>query len=91
MALIQCPECKKEVSDKAKNCPNCAYPFIEQTRKTWKATRLICVGVGTLGVLLMIHGESAKNSTAFEVGLLLLFLGVGGVIVSKIWVWWQHG
>jgi hypothetical protein len=47
--------------------------------------------VGTLGVLLMIHGESAKNSTAFEVGLLLLFLGVGGVIVSKIWVWWQHG
>lgn len=27
MALIKCPECGKEVSDKASTCPNCAYPF----------------------------------------------------------------
>lgn len=27
MALINCPECGKEVSDKAKACPNCAYPI----------------------------------------------------------------
>ncbi len=26
MALIKCPECGKEVSDKAKACPNCGYP-----------------------------------------------------------------
>lgn len=25
MALIKCPECKKEVSDKAVSCPNCGY------------------------------------------------------------------
>ena len=25
MALINCPECKKEISDKAKSCPNCGY------------------------------------------------------------------
>ncbi len=29
MALIQCPECGKEVSDKAIACPNCAYPISE--------------------------------------------------------------
>ena len=29
MALKNCPECDKEVSDKAKNCPNCGYPLIE--------------------------------------------------------------
>lgn len=29
MALIKCPECGKEVSDKAYNCPNCGYPFDE--------------------------------------------------------------
>lgn len=28
MALIQCPECGKEISDKAKNCPNCGVPII---------------------------------------------------------------
>lgn len=25
MALINCPECNKEISDKAKACPNCGY------------------------------------------------------------------
>lgn len=27
MALINCPECNKEISDKANNCPNCGYPI----------------------------------------------------------------
>jgi ribosomal protein L37E len=27
MALIKCPECGKEVSDKANNCLNCGYPL----------------------------------------------------------------
>ena len=27
MALINCPECGKEASDKAEKCPNCGYPF----------------------------------------------------------------
>lgn len=30
MALISCPECLKEISDKAKNCPNCGYPLEER-------------------------------------------------------------
>ena len=27
MALIKCPECGTEVSDKAAACPKCAYPI----------------------------------------------------------------
>lgn len=27
MALIQCPECGKEISEKATSCPNCGYAF----------------------------------------------------------------
>mgnify|MGYP002678385284 CR=1 FL=1 len=27
MALIKCPECGKEVSDKAEKCLNCGYPI----------------------------------------------------------------
>lgn len=30
MALIMCPECSKEISDKVKNCPNCGYPLVEE-------------------------------------------------------------
>lgn len=29
MALIKCPECKRDVSDKAVYCPNCGYPIEE--------------------------------------------------------------
>lgn len=29
MALIKCPECNKEISDKAISCPNCGYPLDE--------------------------------------------------------------
>lgn len=33
MALINCPECNHQVSDKAISCPNCGYPIssVEQT------------------------------------------------------------
>ncbi|MDE5803214.1 MAG: zinc-ribbon domain-containing protein [Lachnospiraceae bacterium] len=27
MALIKCPECGKEISDKASSCPGCGYPI----------------------------------------------------------------
>lgn len=29
MALIECKECKKEISDKAEKCPNCGCPVSE--------------------------------------------------------------
>lgn len=31
MALIKCPECKHDVSDKALSCPNCGYPMNSPT------------------------------------------------------------
>lgn len=34
MALINCPECNKEISDKAKSCPNCGFPIQEQIIKS---------------------------------------------------------
>ena len=30
MALIKCPECGKEISDKALSCPNCGFPMNEK-------------------------------------------------------------
>lgn len=32
MALIKCPECGKEISDKATICPNCGYPVSEMNK-----------------------------------------------------------
>ena len=30
MALIKCPECGKEISDKASSCPNCGFPIAQK-------------------------------------------------------------
>lgn len=32
MALINCPECNKEISDKAQVCPHCGYDLLESTQ-----------------------------------------------------------
>jgi hypothetical protein len=34
MALINCPECGKQVSTSAKSCPNCGYPVAEHVPQT---------------------------------------------------------
>ena len=39
MALIKCSECAKEISDKAKNCPNCGAPVVAHPRKKPKRIR----------------------------------------------------
>ena len=30
--LVRCPECNKEISDKAKTCPDCGYPIAINTK-----------------------------------------------------------
>lgn len=41
MALINCPECNKEISDKSIYCINCGYPIkIEEKDKLYKVTLL---------------------------------------------------
>lgn len=37
MSLILCPECTKEVSDKAKQCIHCGYPLDEYVKKINKS------------------------------------------------------
>jgi len=34
MALVQCPECGKEISDKAKQCIHCGYPLEDYAKET---------------------------------------------------------
>jgi hypothetical protein len=36
MALINCPECEKEISDKTQACPHCGFPIPEQKQQDAK-------------------------------------------------------
>lgn len=52
MALIKCPECGKEISDKATSCPNCGCPStdIEDAEKINDTTQ------GILALFLCVLG-----------------------------------
>ena len=41
MALIKCEECGKEISDKAKTCPNCGFPLNEESKKENKSIEAV--------------------------------------------------
>lgn len=48
MALITCPECGKEISDKAKVCPNCGAPTpsaIKKKENTKTAARTVAIRI----------------------------------------------
>lgn len=53
MALIKCPECGKEISDKAIRCPSCGYP-IEKVSDEKRAPLLTSFSM----VLLLLFGIS---------------------------------
>jgi hypothetical protein len=66
MSLIECPECKKQISDKALMCPQCGVPItsISSTKpmsppisKKRTTTSVIKI-VGIIGILVIIIGVS---------------------------------
>ncbi|MFW6129686.1 MAG: hypothetical protein ACOC56_00790 [Atribacterota bacterium] len=40
MALINCPECKRKVSDKAESCPRCGYPIIKYSKNIQEESKV---------------------------------------------------
>lgn len=74
MALIDCPECGKEVSDKALSCPNCGYPITVAKRKRYKLKAkfipflilIIAAIIGTAVYFLHLHDRKAAEEQAKE-------------------------
>lgn len=96
MAMTICPECKKEVSDKANICPNCGNPLlldtptetpitVQRTKKSWKGVKAIAL-IMCFGGLIMAfqHGLSG-------LGITLLFFGFLLGIIANIGSWWSTG
>lgn len=73
MALINCPECNKEISDKVKSCPHCGYPLVEEQEvKTLNTPQQVEVTAVKLGT------KSYKKPII--IGLIILLLGVAAFL-----------
>lgn len=40
MAMVKCPECRKEISDKAESCPNCGYVLVKNDLHRVRRTKI---------------------------------------------------
>ena len=87
MALINCPDCSNQVSDKAPTCPKCgrqiAATTIEKTGKSIKATQMLSM-FGFVGGLLMIF--AAKSMW----GVLFVFVSGIAYVCAGLVRWWRH-
>jgi hypothetical protein len=72
MALISCPECQREISDKVKACPYCGYPFtdndtgpqkVEITDIKIQSSKIkpIIIGALTVGIIVTIAFFVTQN------------------------------
>ncbi len=52
MALINCPECNSQVSDKARECPECGYPI----KENWflESLKLGCITILAIIVVIIV-------------------------------------
>lgn len=83
MALINCPECSKDISDQATACPNCGHPMVIQTqnkdirkRAFGKPSKPAGCFLQLLSLPFIILGFYSLTNTIFTVsGILMLIIG----------------
>ena len=81
MALINCPDCKKQVSDEAERCVNCGYPIRAKQQRPGVRVVLNIVLIA-IGLYLVLAG--AVMPGAVWVGLFILAFG-GLVLLGTLW------
>ncbi|MGB3878088.1 hypothetical protein [Shinella zoogloeoides] len=73
MALVACPECTGNVSDKAFSCPACGYPLGQKDGNPWPS-----VLGGVAGTYI-----SAKAVTSILLGS-VMFLAFAAIMIALI-------
>ncbi len=62
MALIQCPECHKEISENTNTCPHCGYRFAGKSdHKKWLIPLIIGLAVVIVALAVTVIALSAKK------------------------------
>jgi len=81
MALIDCPDCGRKVSDKAPNCPQCGKPMAMLAGKAVQTTRKggKYEGIG----FVLIVGGIFTSFAYLGFGLLLIVIGFIVFLVGR--------
>jgi len=102
MALINCPDCRAQVSDRAGACPRCGHPIAIARESAGAGTALTTIqgtskrlkahtAISATAVILSMFGAALSSSAAWK-GFWVL-AAVGGLawfIVTRVRIWWHH-
>ena len=101
MALINCPECGKQVSDQAQNCPGCGYVIqgtladqiikeeVKQEIKLGKGASiagLIIIGLAYLFTIIAVIRSNIANNETLAQGFENVAFAVTLVSVVFLWI-----
>lgn len=84
MALVLCPECNKEISDKAETCPSCGYILVKSELPKIRKSELSAVKKNpTLGVVWIIVGVFC---ILVGIPMITIVIGIFAIIAGVIFV-----
>jgi hypothetical protein len=91
MPLINCPECKNEISDSALKCPKCGVQLRKPTRSFFgKIIKWTFIGFNILMIFWFVGGmnaatEHAENLTGAAQAGAAIGTGLGAAMILGIW------
>ena len=93
MALVNCPECKSEISDSAVKCPKCGVQLKKATRSAFgKLVKYSFIGFNALMLIWFISAMSMASqhvtnaaSQAEQAGA-AIGTGIGAMLIIGLWV-----
>jgi uncharacterized membrane protein YvbJ len=89
MALMKCPECGKEVSDKAANCPNCGYKItdnIGHVKNPYHGKKIMMLGLG----IVILGSISLLLTNSYSTWILLSIIGIILAVIGKAMYWFHN-
>lgn len=94
--LVTCSECGKQISDKAKTCPNCGAPIgcggvaVEVSGLKRTVALVFAIFLGWIGAHNRYLGYRARANielVVFIISLVLTPFGIGAILLFVLWLW----
>ena len=89
--LIECRECKNQISDKTQNCPHCGIPIkyeddqvLDYIEKRARLGIRLSITIAILGLLLLPLALVTKSEIILALCALLGVPGIMGVFIHSI-------